>query len=422
MESCCSSSTPPSLEPDHSKPFRPSSRILREHAISDYLVERKRPHKAIVAFSGEHDYGGKRVTEASVNGFGSNDIADKIQDDPYRFLVCADKFQTGYDEPLLHTMYVDKTLSGIKAVQTLSRLNRAHPKKRDVFVLDFMNDVKTIEEAFADYYRTTVLSEETDPDKLHDLKAALDAHQVYDQAQINELVELFLGSADRDRLDPILNACVAVYKDLDEDEQVDFKGKAKAFLRAYGFLASILPCSDAEWEKLSIFLNFLVPKLPAPKEIDLSKGILEAIDMDSYRVEKKAAVKVQSLDVDAEIEPVPTSGGGHKPEPELDLLSNIVKAFNDMFGNVPWTDQDRVHKLITEDIPARVAADTAYQNAKTHSDKQNAKIEHDKALARVMTDILKDDTELFKQFMDNESFKRWLTDTVFALTYEQTSP
>ena len=215
---------------------------------------------------------------------------------------------------------------------------------------------------------------------------------------------------------------MAVYKDLDEDEQVDFKGKAKAFLRAYGFLASILPYSDAEWEKLSIFLNFLVPKLPAPKEIDLSKGILEAIDMDSYRVEKKAAVKVQSLDVDAEIEPVPTSGGGHKPEPELDLLSNIVKAFNDMFGNVPWTDQDRVHKLITEDIPARVAADTAYQNAKTHSDKQNAKIEHDKALARVMTDILKDDTELFKQFMDNESFKRWLTDTVFALTYEQTSP
>ena len=170
---------------------------------------------------------------------------------------------------------------------------RAHPKKRDVFVLDFMNDVKTIEEAFADYYRTMVLSEETDPDKLHDLKAALDAHQVYDQAQINELVELFLGNADRDRLDPILDACVAVYKDLDEDEQVDFKGKAKAFLRAYGFLASILPYSDAEWEKLSIFLNFLVPKLPAPKEIDLSKGILEAIDMDSYRVEKKAAVKVQ---------------------------------------------------------------------------------------------------------------------------------
>jgi len=117
---------------------------------------------------------------------------------------------------------------------------------------------------------------------------------------------------------------------------------------------------------------------------------------------------------------VPTAGGGHKPEPELDRLSNIIKAFNDQFGNIPWTDADRVRKLITEEIPARVAADTAYQNARKYSDKQNARIEHDKALARVMTALLQDDTELFKQFSDNESFRRWLTDTVFALTYEQT--
>ena len=389
------------------------------HAIRDYLIEHKSPHRAIVAFSGEHDYGGTRATEASLNGFPSSQIADKIQEDPYRFLICADKFQTGYDEPLLHTMYVDKVLSGIKAVQTLSRLNRAHPQKHDVFVLDFMNGSDTIGEAFADYYRTTILSEETDPDKLHDLETALDRYQVYAAAQIEELVTLYLEGADRDRLDPILDACVAVYREeLDEDGQVDFKGKAKAFLRTYGFLAQILPYTSAEWEKLSIFLNFLVPKLPAPVEQDLSKGILEAIDMDSYRVEKQAAMQIQLPDADAEIEPVPTTGGGRKPEPELDRLSNILKAFNDQFGNVPWTDTDRVHKLITEDIPNRVAADTAYQNAKKNSDKQNARIEHDKALARVMTAVLKDDTELFKQFMDNESFRRWLTDTVFGLTYE----
>jgi type I restriction enzyme R subunit len=179
----------------------------------------------------------------------------------------------------------------------------------------------------------------------------------------------------------------------------------------------ILPYANAEWEKLSIFLNFLIPKLPAPVEDDLSKGILEAIDMDSYRVEKKAAMKIQLPDEDAEIEPVPTTGGGRKPEPELDRLSNIIKTFNDQFGNIPWTDADRVHKLITEDIPARVSADKAYQNAKQHSDKQNARIEHDKALGRVMTAVLKDDTELFKQFSDNEGFRRWLTDTVFGLTY-----
>ncbi|MGH8472307.1 MAG: type I restriction enzyme subunit R domain-containing protein, partial [Gammaproteobacteria bacterium] len=390
------------------------------HAIRDYLMERKSPHRAIVAFSGEHDYGGAKVSEASLNGFASSKIADRIQEDPYRFLVCADKFQTGYDESLLHTMYVDKVLSDIKAVQTLSRLNRAHPQKHDVFVLDFLNDADTIQEAFKDYYRTTILAEETDPNKLHDLKGALDGYQVYAAAQIGELVALYLGGADRDRLDPILDACIAVYKEqLDEGGQVDFKGKAKAFIRAYGFLSSILPYTNAEWEKLSIFLNFLVPKLPAPVEEDLSKGILEAIDMDSYRVEKQAAMKMQLPDQAAEIEPLPLTDRGRIREPELDLLSNILKTFNDHFGNIAWTDTDRVHKLITEDIPARVAADTAYQNAKRNSDQQNARIEHDKALARVMTAVLKDDTELFKQFMDNESFRRWLTDTVFGLTYDR---
>ena len=309
------------------------------HAIRQYLLERKSPHQAIVAFSGEHEYGGVKVSEASLNGFPSGRIADEIQRDPYRFLICADKFQTGYDEPLLHTMYVDKILSGIKAVQTLSRLNRAHPKKHDVFVLDFMNDADTIQEAFADYYRTTILSEETDPNKLHDLKAELDGYQVYADAEVDRLVTLYLDGADRDRLDPILDACVAVYKEqLDEDGQVNFKGKGKAFVRAYGFLASILPYTNAEWEKLSIFLNFLVPKLPAPVEEDLSKGILESIDMDSYRVEKKAAIHVQLADEDAEIEPLPATGGGYSPEPELDHLSNILKTFNEQFGDIPWED------------------------------------------------------------------------------------
>jgi len=388
------------------------------NTIRNYLIERKSPYQAIVVFSGEHEYGGVKVTEASLNGFPSSKIEDKIKEDPYRFLICADKFQTGYDEPLLHTMYVDKVLAGIKAVQTLSRLNRAHPQKHDVFVLDFMNDTDTIQAAFSDYYRTTILSDETDPNKLHDLKSDLDSYQVYAPEDIEQLVDLYLSGADRDRLDPILDACVAVYKNqLDEDGQVDFKGKAKAFNRTYGFLASVLPYTDAGWEKLSIFLNFLVPKLPAPIEEDLSKGILEAIDMDSYRVEKQAVVKIQLPDSDAEIEPVPTSGGGFKPEPELDRLSNILKIFNDQFGNFSWTDADRVNRLITEYIPAKVAADVAYQNAKQNSDPQNARIEHDKALGRVMTAVLKDDTELFKQFSDNESFRKWLTDTIFMLTY-----
>ncbi|MEK7717091.1 MAG: type I restriction endonuclease, partial [Pseudomonadota bacterium] len=208
------------------------------HAFKAYLVERKSPYQAIVAFSGEHEYGGAKVSESSLNGFPSNEIAEKIQIDPYRFLICADKFQTGYDEPLLHTMYVDKPLSGIKAVQTLSRLNRANPQKHDCFVLDFQNNSEAITFAFQDYYRTTLLAEETDPNKLHDLKAALDAAQVYSPEQVKQVVTLFLGDADRDTLDPILDACVAVYVGrLDEDGQVDFKGKAKVFCRTYGFLS-----------------------------------------------------------------------------------------------------------------------------------------------------------------------------------------
>lgn len=388
-------------------------------AFNSYLAEIKSQYRPIVAFSGEPEYKGDKVSESKLNGFPSSDIAERIQEDPYRFLICADKFQTGYDEPLLHTMYVDKALSGIKAVQTLSRLNRAHPKKHDVFVLDFQNDTEVIEQSFADYYRTTILSKETEPNRLHTIKGELDQYQVYSPEQIDELVALYLGGADRDKLDPILDICVAVYvTDLDEDGQVDFKGKAKAFTRTYDFLATILSYGVQEWEKLSIFLNFLISKLPAPIEEDLSKGILDAIDMDSYRSEKKATMSIALADEDAEIEPVPTSGGGRKPEPEMDKLSNIVMQFNDMYGGL-FSDAKRMEQRITGEIPSKVAADQKYLNARKNSDRQNAKIEHDKALKRVITALFKDDAQLFKQFQDNESFRGWLTDTVFGMTYDQ---
>lgn len=389
-------------------------------AISAYLKERKSPYKAIVAFSGEQTLDdGRKVTEATLNEFPSGKIEATFKEDPYRFLVVANKFQTGYDEPLLHSMYVDKQLSGITAVQTLSRLNRAHPQKTDTFVLDFMNDVDTIVASFADFYRTTILSEETDPNKLHDLQAALDARQVYTQQQVEQLSRLFVGGAERDQLDPILDACVGVYREtLDEDGQVDFKGKAKAFVRAYQFLASVLPYTNRNWEELSTFLNFLIPKLPAPEETDLSRGVLEAIDMESYRSEVREAMRLSLPDEDAEIDPVPTSGGGRLREPELDLLSNIIKSFNDQFGNIDWKDGDRIRQVIAEEIPGKVAADEAYQNAMKNSDKAAARLEHDRALQKVVIGMLADHTELFKQFSDNPGFKKWLADTIFAATYD----
>lgn len=382
-----------------------------------YLRERKSPYRCIVAFSGEPEYGGVQVTEAGINGFASNQIPEKIQEDPYRFLIVADKYLTGYDEPLLHTMYVDKPLSGIKAVQTLSRLNRAHPQKHDTFVLDFYNDTETIRASFADYYRTTILSEKTDENKLHNFQDELAQHEVYTQEQVEAIVALYINGSTRAALDPILDTCAAVYKQLDEEHQIAFKGTAKAFVRSYNFLAPILPYSYSDWEKLSIFLNLLLPKLPAPKEDDLSRGIIESIDMESYRAEVQAAVSIVLADQDAEIDPFQASSGGFTQEPIIDTLSNIIRAFNEQFGNIVWHDADKMTKTITEDIPAKVSADVVYQNAMKNSDEQNARIEMEKALVRAVLSVLKDDTELYKQFSDNHSFRKWLSDTVFGLTY-----
>ena len=153
-------------------------------------------------------------------------------------------------------------------------------------------------------------------------------------------------------------------------------------------------------------------------EEDLAKGILDAIDMESYRVEKKAVMTIHLPDEDGEVEPWLSEGGGRVPEPELDRLSNILATFNEQFGNIDWTDEDRIRRMITAEIPEKVAADKAYQNARKNSDKQNARIEHDKALERVIVALMKDDTQLFKEFQDNESFKKWLADVVFRMTYE----
>lgn len=341
-----------------------------------------------------------------------------IRTDPYRFLVCADKFQTGYDEPLLHTMYVDKTLEGIKAVQTLSRLNRAHPKKHDTCVVDFMNDSETILKSFEPYYRTTILADTTDPNMLHDLKYELDQARVYTPEQVEQVVSLFLQDGKREELDPILDVCVARYmEDLDEDGQVAFKSKAKAFCRTYAFLGAILPYAMRDWEVLSIFLGFLISKLPAPVEEDLARGILDSIDMESYRVEKQEALRITLADEDAEIDPLPAGAAGRKAEPELDRLSNILKTFNERFGNIEWTDADRIRRMITEELPQAVSKDEAYTNAINQSDEQNARIELEAAAWRAATARMGDETEFFGQFSDNESFRRQVLDAIFQLTY-----
>lgn len=390
------------------------------YAITKCLADRHSPYKAIIAFSGECSYHGQEppLTSAAMNGFPDAKIPQEFKKDPYRLLVVADMFQTGFDEPLLQTMYVDKPLSDIAAVQTLSRLNRAAPGKDEVYVLDFANKAETIEKAFSRFYRTTILSGETDPNKLYDLISLMEDYQVYDHSDVEKVVDLFLSGGERDRLDPLLDSCVVLYDQLETEDQIQFKSAAKAFVRTYGFLGAILPYGNAAWEKLSIFLNLLIPKLPSPQNDDLSEGILAAVDLDSYRNEAREAVAIRLEDEDAEIAPVPTGKVGHIVEPEMDPLSHIISEFNDMFGNIQWNDADNVQRQLLQ-IPAMVSHDEKYRNAMKNSDEQEARTESERALQQVIFSIMADNMELFKQFQDNPSFKKWLTDMVFNLTYNK---
>ena len=390
------------------------------YAITQCLADRHSPYKAIIAFSGECSYHGQEppLTSAAMNGFPDAKIPQEFKKDPYRLLVVADMFQTGFDEPLLQTMYVDKPLSDIAAVQTLSRLNRAAPGKDEVYVLDFANKAETIEKAFSRFYRTTILSGETDPNKLYDLISLMEGYQVYDHSDVEKVVDLFLSGGERDRLDPLLDSCVVLYGQLETEDQIQFKSAAKAFVRTYGFLGSILPYGNAAWEKLSIFLNLLIPKLPSPQTDDLSEGILSAVDLDSYRNEAREAVAIKLEDEDAEIDPVPTGKVGHIVEPEMDPLSQIISEFNDMFGNIQWNDADNVQQQLLR-IPVMVSHDEKYRNAMKNSDEQEARTEGERALQQVIFSIMADNMELFKQFQDNPSFKKWLTDMVFNLTYNK---
>ena len=318
-------------------------------------------------------------------------------------------------------MYVDKPLAGVQAVQTLSRLNRIHPQKSRVFILDFANDAEAIRDAFAPYYRGSILAAETDPDRLHDLQAELDGRQLYAEEDIERLVADFLGNAPRDRLDPILDACVERYRtELDEDGQVQFKGRAKAFTRTYAFLSQLLPYVYLPWEKRAIFLELLLPKLPAPAEDDLSRGILETVSLESYRAERQAAQQIAlAPEGDApEIAPVPPAGHGGRPEPDVDTLSEILRQFNDLFGNIPWNDQDQIARVITDEIPRQLAADAAYLNACRNSDEQGVRIELERALGQLIVARLKDDTQLYNEYYGHKpEFKEWLNQASFRLTY-----
>lgn len=372
--------------------------VQYKYAFDGYLKSINSPYKAIVGFSGEID----GETESSLNGFPSGNIPEEFEKDEYKFLLVANKFQTGFDQPLLHTMYVDKKLGGVNAVQTLSRLNRSHPLKQDTFVLDFVNSSEDIEKAFKPYFEHTILGEATDPNKLFDLKDALDNYQVYSREQVEEFSNKILANVAVDQIHDILDQSSTFFKeDLEGDQQADFRAKVKTYVRLYIFLSQIVDFENAYLERLYIFLNHLQNKLGTEAEPDFSQGVLDNIDMDSYRLQSEATTTIL-MEQGGELNPIPTEMRSGVTDPEIDQLSNIIQPFNDRYGT-EFEDADKVRQM-AESIVNGVAKNEDMLNSIQHSDEQNARITSDK--------IAQD--ELLKHVTTNFDFYKVINDNVEA--------
>lgn len=382
--------------------------------ITRMLEERNSPYRAIVAFT-DKMIDGKLVTESSLNGFPSAEIEKRMEDEPYRILIVANKFQTGYAQPLLHTMYVDKQLSGVKAVQTLSRLNRCHPKKQDTFVLDFANDPEMIQKAFQDYYKMTVLVGESDVNKLNDLTETIEGFNFYTQADIERVAELKLTGNDDDRptMDAVLDAVTERFKEeLDEDGQIACKSAIKNFNRCYPYFSSIMPFESAEWEKQYIFYSLLVKKLPKLKIDDFTEGLIDNIDFDKYRIVKEEERQIVLENENAEVAPVPVGHGMGKPVPEMEALSTIVKDFNELFGNIDWKNRDEVQRQINE-LPARIAGSVDFANAVKNGDSQVAQITFNDDMIAIVAAMLEEKTEFVQTYFGNKDFQNFVNARVY---------
>lgn len=387
--------------------------VKYKKAFDKYLADTGNPYKAIVAFSGEID----GQTEAALNHFSSAAIPDEFKKSEFRFLIVANKYQTGFDQPLLHTMYVDKKLGGVNAVQTLSRLNRTTSGKKDTFVLDFANDADDIKKSFDPFFETTILGEATDPNKLFDLQSSLDAFQVYTPEQVQEFSQKMVTNVPVDQLHSILDVAAEVFRTcLTEEQQDDFRAKCKTYVRLYVFLAQIVPFINPYLERLYLFLNHLQNKLGKQRDEDLAQGILDNIDIDSYRLQKEGEFNIQLQQGD-ELKPIPTDMRGGAAEPEMEYLSNIVKAFNDRFGT-QFTNEDKVRKMAT-DLMQDVKEDKAAMdniNASLHkNDIQNAQITFTDILKEKMINHIDSNFEVFKEYNDNPEFKAFLAGQMFKL-------
>tara|TARA_R110000787_G_scaffold274543_1_gene382533 strand:+ start:20306 stop:23350 length:3045 start_codon:yes stop_codon:yes gene_type:complete len=383
-------------------------------AISDLLKKHGEPFKILLAFSGKKEVDGNEYTEADVNGFGESDTRDYFDRDDYRLLVVANKYLTGFDQPKLAAMYVDKKLQGVMAVQALSRLNRSAPslqkRTEDLFVLDFFNSVDDIKSAFDPFYTATSLSKATDVNVLHDLKDALDEVGVYETHEIDTFNKLYFDSANADQLSPIIDIAAARFNtelNLEDDEKADFKIKAKQFVKVYGQMASIMPYQVVDWEKLFWFLKFLIPKLKIKdKEKDQIDELLNAVDLSSYGLERvKLNHKIGLDDSDSELDPTNPNPRGTHGEQIKDPLDEIIRSFNERWfqGWSATPEEQRIKFVsIADSIRAHPDFESKYQNNHDH---HNRDLAFDKIFEDVMLKHRRNEIELYKLLAQDAAFK-----------------
>jgi type I restriction enzyme R subunit len=381
-------------------------RYFRE--LQRQLAEAKLPYRTLVAFSGTVMDGGVDYTESGMNGVGEAQTAATFAGDEFRFLVVANKFQTGFDQPLLHTMYVDKPLGGVGAVQTLSRLNRVYPGKDETMVLDFANDPDAIQKSFQDYYEATLLSEGTDPNQLYDRERDLIAFNVYDAVDVERFAQRFFADAPQGELHSMLAPNLERFGALGDEERGDFRKQVEQFLRLYSFLSQVMPFGDNDLEKLFVFLRLLRRRLPVERA-ELPREVTEAIDLESLRVQRTGSGPVRLERGTRTLDPqVERSGGPGREDPE-EALSRIIAELNDKFG-ADLTEEDRV---TLRSVMERLEGDSSLDAAVRANTRENAELTFKQKLEDALQDILDKNFKLYKRVTEDASFAERLLAHLF---------
>jgi type I restriction enzyme R subunit len=384
-------------------------------AIKRVLKEQGNPFKVAIAFSGIKEVDGIEYSEAEMNGFAESETKDKFDTDEYRLLVVANKYLTGFDQPKLCSMYVDKKLASVLCVQALSRLNRSAPKlgkkTEDLFVLDFFNNVDEIKTAFDPFYTSTTLSEATDVNVLHELKDPMDDVGVYEWYEVEDFVKRYFNNEDAQTLSPIIDTAANRFNfelELEDDDKIDFKIKAKQFVKIYGQMASIMPYEIVAWEKLFWFLKFLIPKLIVKDpNSDALDALLDSVDLSSYGLQRlKLNYGIEMDDAETELNPQnPNPRAAHGGDDEYDPLDDIIKNFNERwFQGWSATPEEQKVKFINiaESVRTHPDFEMKYQN---NPDPHNRELAFEKMLKEVMLSRRKDELELYKLFAGDSAFK-----------------